>query len=350
MTTCLLACFLTATLPMVDSISFAQCDIAFDGSQQQNSNWGYAQLNYTGIQQDMYLNVNVDGRWEIENALVTSSKGIGLQQQEGWHFNLGNPDGMNVTGVMYGATLTPDVVVSPPPITQFGGVGNKLEGVYSTNSAFPIFHTPPGKFKGRKKKDPLPPGAEGEIAGVPNQPCGKAECVPTAISNLMKWLKSKFPGMKTPDAAITIQAVAAGIEWAPGGGAETEEWRKKKEKYLKSLGDKITTAGKNQSEGSVDEMITALMGQQSVIEMQVGDQTEKGGHCVAVTSMVKLEGGLCKVTFNHDPAQNNTPGDVKTENITFEMSTGKITDGPPWAKDKFIHGFVMQTYFPPKKK
>jgi len=318
------------------SLSFAQCDIDFHGSTAQDSSYGFVVLDHQGFNDDMYLNVNVDGRWEVENALVVVSPPFGQQQRQGFHFSLGVPDGTDVTTVMTGYSVTPGTVAVPPPLASAAPVGSKIESVHGTAGSV-IFHTPAKRWVGKTKK--LPVGSKGEITGVPNQPCGPNQCVPTAISNLLKWLKSKFPGWKLPDDKTSIAAVAAALGWGPDG-VPFNQWVEAKRTFLKPFG--IKTTKHNQSEGDVDKMIMGLNSGTCVIEMEVGKEDQDGGHCVAVTSMTKLEGGKCQVTVVHDPEQKNGATDPLTETITFEMSTGKITSGPPWATDKKIHGFAME--------
>lgn len=340
MTTLLLAVLAIAPMtgaPVLDSLSFAQIDIDYDGGSVFNSSFGYVRLSHNGYPSAMYLNVNVDGRWEVENALVTSVDGI-RQQQEGFHFNIGVPDGMNITEIMVGASLTPDILLSPPPPDHPVGVGNKLESLNSFMTSSPLRLGVATAFKGKKKRGGP---SEGKIEGVPNQPCGPNQCVPTAISNLLKWLKAKYPGIKLPDDAITITAIALALGWGDTG-VPFDVWVDRKRKYLEAF-CKIKTTKHNQGEGDIQVLINGLNSQMAVVEMEVGAEDQDGGHVVAVCSLTKLEGGKCSVTFKHDPVQKNNPADVVTETITFEMSNGKITEGPAWAQGKKIKGFAMET-------
>ncbi len=288
-------------------LRFEQVNWQSGASTTLNSNWGRAVIDYTGSAQDLYLNVNVGGRWVVQNALITSPSGAGAAQSMSTFFNLGNVPGVDVSLIDVGWSLAPDMVSDAPPVSTFGRPVDDLSALLGNEGGTGQDWGAPGVFPDPWPKPPRPPQVvlDGNLPGadkVPRLPQGPDECVPGAIATSMGYLKSRGAPANTP---ATIQEwkdiLSAGGYWlGAGAGGTALGWWDWKAQYLKDhpeYGVTTEVAGGGLTYENVLKVIQAL---------NEGKDVEVGieGHRAMISSFQLLSDGTFRVVL-HDDNQND---------------------------------------------
>src|SRR5262245_54917948 len=99
------------------SISLNQVDWYLSGVAHPNTEWGAVKVDYTGSDQILYFNLNVNGSWQVQNEPLLSGFGAGNREALEINFNLGNARGTNVASANVGWSITSSVLGSMPAIT-----------------------------------------------------------------------------------------------------------------------------------------------------------------------------------------------------------------------------------------
>ena len=106
--------FLTAAT-RGDSLNFSQMDFNLDGTLHSNSDWGRLDYSFEGLSTVKYLNLTVNGSWQIQNFPLISTGDVGELQHMICGFSLGNTPGVDVSSMNYGYSITDDVLSAGRP-------------------------------------------------------------------------------------------------------------------------------------------------------------------------------------------------------------------------------------------
>ena len=224
-----------------------------------DSSWGKADLEFNSYSTIKYFNLNVDGRWVVQNMSIGRLLAPGTPQSLFVFFDLDVAEGTDVTGLHYTYSIgsgprewMPTGTLITAPVAdrdyQIGGLEGidlgspgPFEGGYETLSVIPApdkektFEEPVPLGKKKKKKPKIiHSGKLPDLDKFVNQPQGKNECVPGAISNSLKYLRARG---KIRDFPNDIDDVKEWIPWSPGGVRGTDKkWVNKKGNYLRKKG------------------------------------------------------------------------------------------------------------------
>ena len=329
-----------------ESLAFFQMSYSLDQFTAQNTQWGALDLSYTVPTSEKYLNVVVNGQWQIQNApLITYLDTNGQQERitETYYFNLFNTPGTPADGIQYAYTISDSVRSSQPSSIVTGTIAPRHDSITTDYPTLIYSGIPtPGPLVGG-------PTILACRHGYPNQDCGPYECVPAAVSNGLKWLDSIYH--LHMDSLIGIDSMKSATGWTPpikgvpgSGGCTPGAWVQQKINYV--------NARNKDKAGSMPISTTKYAGAQiamafqhwkdnCVFELDIGNATNDGGHCVSVTCMGQVDNGPWMMKVSSDMAQG-TPGGQEVSSIEYDPSTNTITSGPAWAKGRPILNIIVE--------
>jgi hypothetical protein len=300
------------------SAEFVQLNFNYDGTETLHSDWGAIDLTFSGSNTMFYLNLSVNGSWVIQNVPFQSLQSNGELQTRRFWFPIGSP-GIEVEQIIYGYTVTPVMMLNQPFEDDIALVEQDYVEIYSS------FFDPTG--------DPslnVPDPAVNQVGGkpaqkthshrlFPNQEAGVNECVPTGISNSLKFLKDHHGLIMTED-DMSIDSLKIGTGWT-ALGCPRPGWVDNKKNYVRDKKLPVTT---RKLDGPKN---IASIGQ----EIKDGQDVEmdikwkgRGAHAVAITEWIDLGGGRYQIGVTHDKEQG-TPGGTVTENAIYDSNTGTWT-------------------------
>jgi hypothetical protein len=233
----------TATVLAAETLDFQQLNWYGLTGPIQFSDWGQVTLSYDDPGIAQYLNLNVDGNWVVQNVCVPTGLPAGGGGGGGCavnlKFDLGVADGTQVNSLNYGYSLTTEPATSVPEIQGSAAVTQRDyqiggEGGYDLGGADKPTHSP--------QKDAAPNGPK-TIAIIPglggfvNQPQGPNECAPGAISNSLKYLKSRGKVQGLNDDISDIKPI---IGWG-ADGAPADWPTRKKNHFENKTGQRVNT-------------------------------------------------------------------------------------------------------------
>jgi hypothetical protein len=315
---CLL--FTLAKPVLATEVDFFQVDFNLDGVYTPDSDWGVVELSFTGSDSILYLNLNANGSWQIQNIPVLTVDSLGKDQSQHFHFDLGNSVGNNVDSLTYGYTLTTYTLGGPPT----GGLGATVE-----NYTVALYTgTKPGQV------GPVPPAAAPLVGGAvadpvqhkhtnfPNQQCGPYECAPTAVSNSLQFLNRVHNlGMDASDITIAEMKDATNCEadgcWIDHDDSRPEgqrnAWWEDKAEHMRENGLPIST--RKVDAANIGDIADALDRGEDV-------EAELDGHTVCIIGITDLGGGKYSVTIAHDDDQDDGTKATVVETGTWDSNTG----------------------------
>lgn len=345
-----LLAFWSASPANTQSLAFYQLDFDLDGTITTNSDWGEVDLTFTGSTDILYFNLAINGTWQVQNIPVLSIEGSGVSQAMRYCFDLGVAPGTDVTTLNYDYTLTTTTQASMPGGSYPASVQDRSVIMYSGVAGvdIPPLLAPAPLVGGEAK------GGGCVHPNLPNQECGKDECVPAAVSNSLQFLNTKYKlGIAAGD--ITINKMKQATNWgsktmasAPGPGVDRvlspypaskpDPWTKKgcwidhdnnaaageknawwedKDAYMKAHNLPITTTKVT----SMAEIYKEVCRCQDVELM--GDW-----HAAAIVGITPLAGGKYSIDVAHDTKQGQAGGTEKPQSIKYDPATNKFSGSP----------------------
>lgn len=287
------------------SIQFNQLNFNYNGTTSNNSDWGAANLTFTGNAAILYFNLTVDTTWSVENMPVLTTRGIGQSQTQRFWFKVG-PAGTQVSTLTYGFSLTPGPS-GKPTATQVATVTPDTVTIYSGFSGGTGGGTPgtAGKQTGGVATVSTPKKHD----NFPNQESPTNYCVPTGVSNSLQWLNSKYSLGMNPS-KISINALAAAFGTTTGNGTERSTIFSKKKNYCQNKKNNLPITSRHVKGSHISEIVDEVKNGQDVELMVTWPGTGGKGHCVAVTGGTDLGGGKYALLITHDSKQNQAGGTV----------------------------------------
>jgi len=325
--------------PEMPEITFYQLDLSLDDMTIGDSSWGQAIIPYEFLAEIVYVNLEVNGEWVVQNLPV-----LPVDDEILLDFNLGVDEGEDVSSVEYAydVSLSPVSSYNPSDI-KVAPVFNRAVVMASGEISETATYIAMGTLIGWLPVD----YAFHDKKNITNQDCGIAECVPAAISNSLKFLKKrhKMTDSKMEDANISIAKMKTATGWSAGGAPaspEAKAWWNKKKKYMEDNNYPITTAI-HKEDVKMDDIIKEIKKGQD-IELRVP------GHAAMIVGIIKHANGKYTVSVAHDTNQSN-PGGTVIQHTTYDPSTGKFTGGT-WINGKKLSRIIVECpkeNKPPKK-
>lgn len=304
------------------SVAFSQLSLDLDDGLTLYSDWGSVELTYTGSADVLYFNLAVDGTWQVQNVAVLSDEGYGVLQSISFDFDLGVPVGTPLDSLSCAFILTTATEPAMPTGEQMAPVSDEWV-IMSAGLGTGIYYVPaepliggevdPGRFD-RPTND-----------GIGNQECGKAECVPAAVSNSLKWLNTKH-SLGIPADELTTAKMKTATGWSNGCDYD---FPTTKDNYMKNKRFRVSTTT------TVDPAV-AVAKVSANCDVELVSTT----HCAVVTGIVKNANGTYKITVKHDTEQGEAGG-LKTETVIYNPATGKLSGGK-WFSGNAFKYFVIE--------
>jgi hypothetical protein len=319
------------------SLEFTQLSVEYDGTTTwTDSEWGCAHFDFTGQAQTMYLNVAVNGTWQVQNAIINSIDGVGIDQTLAVNFDLGVTRGTPVSSLQYAYSLTPTVLTYMPTGSQNAAVtsewirqwGGMDDGVMPTD--LPSAHP----FIGGPAADPQ----KHVNPRFPNQQCHENECTPAAVSNSLKFLnREKGLGLTEDQTSIASMLSAShtdGNSWIYAGWESTfwgqkyhNAWWQDKNTYMQSHGYNVTT--RRIMPADFGQLVSEIDAHQDIelVYSWMTPDGKKGGHTVAVTEIDPLPNGKYDLWVVSDWDQANDTKGCYPIGFTFDPHTSLLDAG-----------------------
>jgi hypothetical protein len=299
---------------------YFQLDLDFDSGFHPNTDWGAVVVEYAGRPNVAYLNVNVNGRWEIQNVALFSVQGVGRPNRDTVYFSLGNQPGQPVQQIPVGAVITTDPQFSPPPIMGVEPVAKRNMTMRTGYPGGAIEYRPArGQFAG--------PGAPVAICheDFPNQECGPNECAPAAVSNSLLWLKRRH-NADIDEAVLALAALRAAFPFNQNTGTDLS-WPTAKKNYLQQF-LRFWEIDTDLKEADDINKLERWLLQGYDVEIDVSIPNREIGHCVAIVGVRKLADGRYEIKFVDDSEQGRPGGTEGVRTITVD-ETGLVVSGTP---------------------
>ena len=315
--------------PEQPEITFYQLDLNLDDMTIKDSSWGQAIIQYEHLAEIIYVNLEVNDQWVVQNLPI-----LPVDDEILLDFNLGVEEGEDINSVEYAydITLSPVSSYNPSDI-KVAPVFNRAVVMASGEIGETVNYIPMGTLIGWLPVD----YAFHDKKNITNQDCGISECVPAAISNSLKFLKKrhKMTDSKMEDANISIAKMKTATGWSAGGAPASPEanaWWNKKKKYMEDNDYPITTTI-HKEDVKMDDIIKEIKKGQD-IELRVP------GHAAMIVGIIKHANGKYTVSVAHDINQSN-PGGTVTQHTIYDPSTGKFTGGT-WINGKKLSRIIVE--------
>jgi len=336
--------------PSIDySYEIYQIDYEVDGISVEDSTFGAIDVTYTGTENPLYFNLELEedeDQWVVQNIPLLPFEGIGVQQTLTIGFDFGIEDGIDIpeidvnTGVSEIPINFPQkgYPVPPDPV-------NPGRRKIKLGSGRPTGQIQPGNP--HNEFGDLVESYAAHQGSFPNQDCGWHECVPTAVSNSLKWLQERY-GQPPIGKDLSIDAMKEATQWDDSSSDQKdwgchEGWADLKRTYMEQHGYSVTTT-EYPDPDNLDHKATAAECEAAMRELKDGQDVEMNGikHCAAVVGMAKLEDGRYVIYVSHDTNQDQ-PGGTIIEKVIYDPNDPNPTAEGGWGfNDDIINGFVVE--------
>jgi hypothetical protein len=310
--------FLTASPSIAISLGFEQLNWFGTTTSTPDSSWGRVQIDYTGLSDVGYFNLNVNGNWVVQNLSVGSIYGSGINQTFTTMFDLGVSDGNDVTSLDYYSSidLAPVSSYSVGALlsTSVADLDYQIGGEDGYDLGSPGAPNPAAGTTSKVKKS----GKLPNIDKFKNQEQKQNECAPGAISNSLKYLNATGRISGIPDNISDVKTWTPWIDSANGTGAN---WPAKKKEYLEKHGMTVRNIEVPLTYEKVIDLIDQLNAGQD-IEMDLK------GHVETLVGIRLKEDG----TVDLDLYDDNQLGDGVDKMHTSTL----MTDGTNQLVDKMV--------------
>ena len=307
------------------TISFEQLSfVTGDGEVLiRNSEWALAVINAALSADDRYVNVSVNNEWVIENMILPASASAEDSVAIAYPFGLGTARGDSVAAVDYGFALSAEPLDAAPERSAQGLVSQTR--VTATCRGDGPGEVPPGT---RARGGKMVPGSKARHNApktIPNQEAGLNECAPTAASNSLQWLNTRYD-LNLPAADISIEALKTAVDWKAEGAPA--DWAQKKDAYVKAKGWAITTR-------YTDSVELARDGIRDGCDVEL----DLRFHVAVIVGMFQYEDGTWQIELREDLEQNARRRRAEPHlNGKYDPATKAFTG----AHNMPVDGFVIE--------
>ncbi|PNX49647.1 MAG: hypothetical protein BV457_00915 [Thermoplasmata archaeon M9B1D] len=291
--------------------TFSQTNFNLGENSIQDSSWGHVDVVYTGTEYLQYFNLVVNNNWQIRNAPLMSTQGIGVENHLGLIFDLEVSNGTDVNLINVITNVGTSMLSSPPsgsPMTVPVGdidvtVGGRGAEPVTVSNPEPIQISVPEIVDRAYNRNMV------------NQDCGLNECVPAAFSNSLRWLDQINDSLNIPEDKKSIPALRNFTNWDPINGTPIDgsDWHGKRD----NTSDYVTTRKFEMYQ--IDDVMNEIKDDQDVEIM--GPH-----HGAVVTGILKLSDGKYIITIAHDTNQGHDGG-TEEQMVVYDSHTGVVTFG-----------------------
>ena len=355
---CLAAHHVFGNGPILD---FHQVDWDGLGIVQNDSSWGYVELDFLGTTNEQYLNVNVDGNWAVQNIPVISFAGDAVQQKQATFFDLGVANGIDLTNLSFDFTLTnteqtimPSGALTNAPVSEYdyqiGGVGDANAGNEAPANA--MNQPNPGAKVVKEAKLPFLKQALANAQHNMNQPLGTNDCARGNVSNSLNYLKAtRQLGAARPTDLGTIDTLLGGKaadNRSPGAWAKNKQ-DNAKNVYARGQQSAITTSMVRRSQlapgktGFTNQQLMNLVeairrGHDVEVEIRKGND----GHVMMVTGIKLYDDGSIGLHVLDDTQKDGRNGTA--DPIKFYMIKRLPIAGGGGATSMFLNKVEVRKF------
>lgn len=319
---------------------FYQNDIDLGKGTEINSDWGTLKIKHSGFNRMKYVNLSVSTPgtttiWQIENMPLWTIGNAGVVQSMSYYFDIGDK-GIDVATLNYGLEITDDPLMLPPPITSSAVVSDQFSKIYNGMGDI-------GRIYGAADVQAAGPnvGKASDVPAIdttkhllkdpmPNQESKLYECVPTAVSNSLKYLKKHFE-LEFDSNYTSIDSAKKMVKFGENfpNGTSLLHWAEYKAAYMESKSIPITTRRIDSADvsGRIASLIQEIDDGQDIelnIEVIIDDTTY--GHAVNLVGIQRLGNGRYNFIIQNDIAQD-AAGGVEQETLVYDTTSNKFTSG-----------------------
>jgi hypothetical protein len=335
------------------SLEFSQVDFNMDNLIYTDTEWGKLNFTFAGFDGFKYLNLAVNGSWQIQNIPVVTYDGVGVDQSIGYFFNLGCARGTDLTSLQYDYALTDAVLGTMPGGSTPSPVASSNVNLWPGES---FTEDVPGTPAALATAEPLigGPVAAGATAVAhekfPNQSAKNNGCVPTAISNSVKYLKD-VKKLSIPDSETSIETMEKELGWSADKGCDPDAWPAKKKTWGEKYGitTRIIAAPTTEAELKTlfDNIVKEMKDKQDVELRYKYEDVDGGGkkvtkmHIAPLVSITPQADGTYSIQFGDDLEQGDgEKGEVTAG--TFDPKTGKLKRPNCVVQDKTLFSVIIE--------
>lgn len=306
---------------------FSQMSYRLDGVSTELTEYGRCRVDYAGNDGPLFFNLSIGGQWRIRNAPLID---YGPASSVDLSFDLGSVRGSVVSDLTFGWSLTSTPGLMPAstlfaPVTQASVVEHSgIQGESLKTDVSPAPAPKPGDSATEWKA---------KHVGFPNQEAKEGECVPTAVSNSLKFLKKSKPGsFNPPDDEISREAfrLVTGYHYPIAANAN---WAQLVERHINQKRWPI----KQTEISSYQEILDAVKRGADVV-------VQGTGHVAAVQGITKLADGSYALDLAEDTDQedNQPPKPGETNRIVINGDGKVIEGGGEWTDNYVERGYVKE--------
>lgn len=311
--------------------SFLQLRVQFDGVWSERDDWGAVKVRYSPLEEPRYFNLAVGDRWVLRNAPLFPAQFPSPPIETLFYFDLGIASGVSADAIALATSVAPVPIAAPPSVYVYARLAPAVESYWTDfeEEPFPPLGKPPETYTG------------GALRGVvfcrrdyPNQPCGKNECAPAAVSNSMKWLNDKYH-LQIDPSKLTIDYWKSPLGWTPAG-VDHGDWAKAKKKFVDDKKNDLPIDSDWETLGHAAHVLEEFKRGQAV-------EVDIGSHVAAVICMSVDDDKHYHLMAASDAAQNGQQAAGNPVSQQIEISpNGDVISGPPWARGQRVNNFVIQ--------
>ncbi len=304
---------------------FFQLDYEIDGVQYWNTDWGMVEVPIPDSAVSVrFVNLAVDGRWELGNIPVARTVPPGTVQKMSYYFDLGVTSGVDVTSLTYDYVLS-DVPLQTMPQGSNGAPVTAAKRTVWSGIQNELLTMGPATGYGILEG---PPEWVGHGIRMINQEQECRECVPASISNSLKFLKQRW-NLDVDDGKISKNKIKQ-VVGQDNSGTNPDVWPGRLKDYLDSNGLPIESTLKTQ------DVLEAWNGLRDDHDVLVGSAK----HLVTVTAMYRYPDGVYVIQFVDDLEQGRPGGTRELAMTYFPYNTSFMWGGPEF-NFKQLWGFVI---------
>ena len=339
-------------------VAFYQNNIDLGLETEFDSDWGTLKLSYAGYNGMKYVNLSVNTpgtttNWQIENMPLWTLGKAGVKQSMSFYFDIGDK-GIDVSNLNYGLMITDDPLLFPPPMTDLSIVSGRSVKIYNGFGETGRIFGPVGVENavpsvGKTQETPSIDTTRHILKDtMPNQESKLFECIPTAVSNSLKYLKKHFE-LEFDSSYASIDSIKKAVRFGLDfpNGASLLHWHEYKKAYMDSNSIPITTRRIDSIDvsGRIASLIQEIDdGQDIELSIETIDNGVTYGHMVNLVGIQRLGNGRYNFIIQNDIAQG-TPGGTEQETLVYDTTVNKFTTGKFW--DYTVSSVVIECPSPP---
>lgn len=354
------------------TLQFEQLDYRGLTFDEPDSSWGLVTIDYVGMPETQYFNLNINGEWLVQNMPLESLLGVGEPQQLATFFDLGVDHGVSVTFVDHAFSIgsarretMPGGILNAASVSdgtyEFGGVDAGAGGPALSKVGDQL-----GKPKKVECNSPVVRSVQlpklNKIKNKPNlnQPFGKNDCVRGSVSNSLRYLQAtgKIPKKlgKNPFPS-TIQDAGKALgntqspAFTPGNWPSLKAMDPVYKKYINTqvVGIKKGRHGNfGFTEADLKKVADAIQrGHDVELEQRVKKDGKSTGHVMRIVSMKIKQNGQIDIGVQDDSQGDGKADPIKHYSIVRQSMPEDDNTGL-FVNDIFVSRFVIES--PRKQK